>query len=108
LAVWQQLSRGEWVILDCLDAVSGLRLVLLRLKSRAATRPWHRLSERENAVVSAIAAGRSNREIASALGVSVSTVAGHLRSARRKLGGARRLDVVLEWREGGRQREPTR
>lgn len=95
-ASWRQLLRGDWVMLDRVDDGHGRRFVLARFAGYE-DKAWHRLSEREKSVVAAIAHGRSNREIAGALGISVSTVAGHLRTARRKLGGARRLDLVRLW-----------
>ena len=98
-ATWWQLPRGAWVELDRFDDGRGRRLVLARHDGVPA-RPWHRLSQREKSVVAAVAAGRSNRQIAALLGVSVSTVAGHLRSARKKLGDPRRVDLVREWGSG--------
>jgi DNA-binding CsgD family transcriptional regulator len=63
----------------------------------ARSRSWDRLSGRERAVVEGVAAGKTNREIAGALGIAISTVAGHLRAARRKLDGVRRIDLVRAW-----------
>lgn len=96
LNTWRQLSQGQWVVLDCIDDGHGRRFILARFQ-RSGERPWHRLSARERMVVAAVAAGRSNREIAETLGISVSSVAGYLRAARRKLGGPRRVDLVREW-----------
>lgn len=98
-ATWWQLLQGAWIELDRFDDGRGRRLVLAR-HDGIAVRPWHRLSQREKSVVAAVAAGRSNRQIAALLGVSVSTVAGHLRSARKKLGDPRRVDLVREWGSG--------
>jgi DNA-binding CsgD family transcriptional regulator len=95
-AIWQQLLRGDWGEVDRIDDGCGRRLVLARF-SRSRPRPWHLLSRREKSVVAAVAAGRSNRQIAELLGISVSTVAGHLRTARKKLGDPSRLDLVREW-----------
>lgn len=96
LLTWNQLARGDWAVLDRIDDGNGRRFVLAR-RGAASKRPWHRLSEREMTVVAAVAAGRTNREIAGTLGVSTSTVASHLRSAKKKLGGVRRLELVREW-----------
>lgn len=103
IAVWRELTRGEWRIIDCLDDAHGRRVVLALFLGDRVPRPWHRLSARERSVVAAVAAGLSNGQIAAALAVSVSTVAGHLRTAREKLGGLRRIDLVREWH---RDRDP--
>lgn len=95
-AVWRQLLQGEWVEVDRIDDGCGRRLVLARFDG-TRPRPWHLLSRREKTVVAAVAAGRSNRQIAELLGISVSTVAGHLRTARKKLGDPCRVDLVREW-----------
>jgi DNA-binding CsgD family transcriptional regulator len=97
-AIWRELVSGHWSIVDRFDDGNGRRIVLVELTNEAASRPWHRLSAREKMIVAAVANGRSNREIAADLAISVSTVAGYLRSARKKLGGARRIDLVREWR----------
>lgn len=99
-AVWAELRAGAWRELDRIDDGLGRR-VMLALFAGAKPRPWHLLSRREKRVVAEVAAGLSNREIAERLGVSISTVAGHLRTARKKLGNPRRLDLVREWRSGG-------
>ncbi len=107
VTTWRQLLSGAWVVLDRFDDGCGRRLVLARFEGRTE-RPWHRLSGRERSVVAAAANGCSNRAIAAMLGISVSTVAGHLRTARKKLGGPRRLDLVREWAAVGDEREPVR
>jgi DNA-binding NarL/FixJ family response regulator len=52
------------------------------------------LSTRERAVAARAARGLSNKEIAYELGISVSTVAGHLAKAASKLGVATRVDLI--------------
>ncbi len=96
--LWRQLSQGTWSVIDQFDE-SGRRLVLAVRVGSLPARPWHRLSARERGIISAVAAGKSNRMIAESLGIAVSTVAGHLRAARRKLDGVRRIDLVREWTE---------
>lgn len=54
-----------------------------------------RLSEREAEVLRAIAAGRSNDEIATELFVSVNTVKTYVRTAYRKIGATRRAEAVI-------------
>jgi len=97
IVIWGELVRGGWILVDRFDDDVGRSFVLVRHMGHAIPRPWHRLSARERAVVDAVAAGHTNRHIAATLGISISTVAGHLRAARRKLDGARRVDFVREW-----------
>jgi DNA-binding CsgD family transcriptional regulator len=101
IAVWRALLCGRWSVVDRFDDSHGRRFVLAHFVGGGTPRPWHRLSPRERTIVAAVAGGHSNAQIASQLSISVSTVAGHLRSARRKLGGARRVDLVREWKHGG-------
>jgi DNA-binding NarL/FixJ family response regulator len=54
------------------------------------------LTEREYDVLRLVAAGRSNRDTAAALGVSEHTVRAHLRSVSRKLGVQNRVQAVAE------------
>lgn len=57
------------------------------------------LTSRELDVVLAVARGRTNAEVATALGVSLSTVKAHLASAQGKLGVRNRTEVaVWAWR----------
>ncbi len=53
------------------------------------------LSRRERDVALQVYAGRDNREIAAALGISAKTVAGHLNSAIAKLGVRSRAQLAL-------------
>jgi DNA-binding CsgD family transcriptional regulator len=98
--VWRELSEGRWLVLDRGDTSKGHHLVLLQRTAAPGPRPWHLLSARELAVVRLAASGCTNPQIARQLGVSVSTVAGHLRSARKKLGWPSRLHVIKEWIAG--------
>ncbi len=59
------------------------------------------ISPRELAVLERLAAGRSNREIADALGVSPNTIKTHVARLFEKLGAARRTDAVARARELG-------
>lgn len=75
--------------------------VTLRLLRHVAetTRPApgrhaHRLSAREVEVVRAIARGRTNREIAAELFISLSTVKSHLSGIQTKLGARNRVEVA--------------
>jgi DNA-binding NarL/FixJ family response regulator len=60
--------------------------ILNRAKgSREATTPGQRLSAREREIVQVIAEGKSNKEVAEALGISVRTAENHRASILRKL-----------------------
>lgn len=59
------------------------------------TNAWSLLSEREAQVAHAVAAGRSNKEVASLLFISERTVKAHLGAVFEKLGVRDRLQLVL-------------
>ncbi len=59
------------------------------------------ISPRELSVLTELAAGRSNKEIAQRLAVSPNTVKTHVAQVYRKLGAARRTDAVNRARELG-------
>jgi DNA-binding CsgD family transcriptional regulator len=56
--------------------------------------PGHALSSREHEVLALLAGGASNKEIALALAVSVSTVKFHVAAIMEKLGARSRVDAV--------------
>lgn len=56
--------------------------------------PTAQLTPRETEVLSYIAVGLSNREIAAELFLSVNSVKTHIRSAYRKIGATRRVEAV--------------
>ena len=84
---------------DALIAPSVTARLLSRLADSAASaqraEPLAPLTEREEEVVLAVAAGLSNAEIADALHVSLSTVKFHLASLMTKLGVCNRVQVVI-------------
>jgi DNA-binding CsgD family transcriptional regulator len=59
--------------------------------------PFAALSPREQEVAAAVAAGRSNKEIARVLDISPWTVSSHLRQVFAKLGVARRIELSVLW-----------
>jgi DNA-binding CsgD family transcriptional regulator len=59
-----------------------------------ATRIAERLTPRELEVLTRIAAGLSNRAIATELGIEYTTVRGHVQSVLAKLGASSRVDAV--------------
>ncbi|MEU1722072.1 response regulator [Actinomadura sp. ATCC 39365] len=67
-------------------------------RATGAVRP---LSERETDVVRAVAAGRTNQEIAAALHISLSTVKGHISAVLDKLGVRNRVEIIAwAWENG--------
>lgn len=85
-----------------LGVVAGIRLAAPR-KAAFAGNPQAvaalGISPRELAVLAQIAAGKSNREIADALGVSPNTVKTHIARLFEKLGAVRRTDAIARARE---------
>lgn len=64
---------------------------------RDPPRPLNRLTERERQVLALVAEGKSNKEIARALTISVSTVKAHVSSVIHKLGVESRLEAAVAW-----------
>lgn len=64
------------------------------------------LTARERQVLDLIAAGRSNRAIASSLGISENTVKNHVRSILEKLQAGSRVDAVVRGVQAGLTRLP--
>lgn len=97
--VWQGLTEGRWSLVDHFES-DGRRFYLAR-ENRPAVRLVE-LGEREEQIARAAALGHSNKLIAYELGVSVSTVTAHLKSAAQKLGAGSRLDLIraVRKREG--------
>ncbi|MEU4639381.1 response regulator transcription factor [Micromonospora sp. NPDC023814] len=78
---------------------------------RSGRQPLRPLSERETEVVRAIAAGRTNQEIAAQLFISLSTVKSHVSGIQTKLGVRNRVEIAAwAWENrvvgGGRQSDP--
>jgi DNA-binding CsgD family transcriptional regulator len=88
--LWTGLVSGRWSLVEHFER-SGRRY-FLAFRNDPTVAPLRALTDRELQVWSYAAMGQSNKLIAYALGLSVPTVAGYLRQARRKLGG----DVTLQ------------
>ncbi|MDO7867231.1 response regulator transcription factor [Nocardioides jiangxiensis] len=73
--------------------------------SRSAGGPGDILTPRERAVLTCLAAGSSNRAIASELHVSEATVKRHLATVYTKLGVSSRLEAVIQAQERGLLRQ---
>ncbi|MEZ4239237.1 MAG: helix-turn-helix transcriptional regulator [Myxococcota bacterium] len=81
---WRDAVREGWLVLDQVDT-DGKRFVLVR---RAP------LTARERQVARLVAQGRSNKEIAHALGLAPSTVSGVVRAILDKRGLASRVQLA--------------
>jgi two-component system, NarL family, response regulator LiaR len=83
-------ARGESVLLPAATA-----RLLRELRRGSAADPLGRLTPRERDVLTEVARGRSNREIARALSVSEETVKSHVSSILAKLGLADRTQAAI-------------
>jgi DNA-binding NarL/FixJ family response regulator len=77
-----------------LDAALAARAADAYLARHGGRQPHPTISERETNVLRMMALGHSNKEIASALDISVKTVEVHKANGMRKLGLRGRIDVV--------------
>ncbi len=93
LQLWQGLVDGTWSLIDQCDS-DGRRYVLAR-RNEPGVRDPRALTQRERGVAAFASMGHQNKFIAYLLGLSAGTVAGHLRSAQRKLGLASRAELIL-------------
>lgn len=84
LRAWRGLVRGRWSLVDRFDS-DGRRYLVARPNEPGVRSP-RALSQRERQVLAYAALGRSNKDIAYALGLVPSTVSTHLRAALRRLG----------------------
>jgi DNA-binding NarL/FixJ family response regulator len=66
--------------------------------------PIEPLTAREEEILSTVARGRTNREIAAELHISISTVKTHLASLMRKLEARNRVEIAMWAHETGRRR----
>jgi DNA-binding NarL/FixJ family response regulator len=83
LAIWEGLIAGRWSLVDHVDSDGRRYLLAHRNDPRAPD--VRGLTLRERQVLGYVAAGHSNKVIAYELGLTQSTVGGHLARARRKL-----------------------
>jgi DNA-binding NarL/FixJ family response regulator len=90
---------------DALIAPSVTARLLQEFAGRAASppaQPIEPLTEREEEVLSTVARGRTNAEIADELFISLSTVKTHLASLMTKLGARNRVEIAMWAHETGR------
>jgi DNA-binding CsgD family transcriptional regulator len=83
LGTWKALVAGRWSLLDHFDS-DGRRFVVAH-RNDARVPDMRCLSLRERQILAYVALGHSNKVIAYELGLSMSTVAGHLARGRMKL-----------------------
>ena len=98
LGLMTGLVMGRWSLVDRFDA-DGRRFVVALRNDTVAKDP-RALTPREEQVAQHVGLGRSNRETAYALGISVETIVTHLRRALRKLRCDDRSDLVRLMRRG--------
>lgn len=91
----RRAARGETVLSP---AVAPTVFAALRRGPQADTHgDPHELTAREREVMTLVAAGLSNREIAAKLVVSEKTVKNHVHNSYRKLGVTRRGEAIAHW-----------
>ncbi len=95
IELWHALAEGRWTLVDQFES-DGRRYLIAR--PNLAPHGAVRLSKREEQVVALAALGRTNKLIASELGLSVGTVGTLLTRAARKLGVRSRSGLIAEWR----------
>jgi DNA-binding NarL/FixJ family response regulator len=91
-AVWQAVLAGSWALVAQVERDD--RRCLVARRRRLSEPPPALLSEREHRIASFACRGKSNKLIASELGLCSSTVATQLTSATRKLGLASRESLL--------------
>ena len=88
-AVGVVMAGGQWFSQDLLSKLAAGRLAEPKAMKTAA------LTSRQQDVLSLLAQGQTNQEIALALSLSPRTVRHHLRNARRRLGLGTRTELVI-------------
>jgi DNA-binding CsgD family transcriptional regulator len=92
MALWRGLVAGRWSLIDHFDSDGRRYYVALRNDPKVGSP--RALSDRERQVVAFASQGHSDKLIAYELGLSRSTVAMALASARRKLGARTRSELI--------------
>jgi DNA-binding NarL/FixJ family response regulator len=80
---------------------------LARSDEGPADAALHRLTYRETEVIALVCEGKSNKEIARALYISLDTAKAHLTSIMHKLGARNRTEAALAWKEMSGPTAPT-
>ena len=92
LELWQGLVEGRWSLIDRYDT-DGRRYYVAMANPPDGV-DARQLTGVEAQVTAQVVAGEPNGIIAYSLGVSESTVAGHLSNAMRKLGARSRIELI--------------
>jgi len=101
VAIWHGLVDGRWTLIDHCES-DGKRYLLARRNDPTVADP-RSLGERERQVLAFVALGHSNKLIAYELGLTPSTIAGHIHSILAKLKLQSRRDLIQMF---GTQRAP--
>lgn len=96
-----RVVHGGGSLLQPVVATTVLRHVAARGDARAGTPTSITLTPRESAVLQHLARGRSNKQIAAALGVSERTVKFHVSTLFTKLGATNRTEAVTRAIQAG-------
>ncbi|HEV8612347.1 MAG TPA: response regulator transcription factor [Gemmatimonadales bacterium] len=88
--------RGEFV-----GSTTVSELLLRHFSSRTAPIVDRELTARQVDIARQLELGRSNKEIAAAIGIEVATVKNHVHSLLRKLNVRRRSEAAAKWRRSG-------
>ncbi len=91
LELWRCLLDGRWSLVEEFQSDGRRYMIAVPNAPRQLERP---LTARESHALSELAHGRSNKEIAYALGLAPTTVATLLARAGRKLGARSRVELV--------------
>ncbi|MBI2373371.1 MAG: response regulator transcription factor [Deltaproteobacteria bacterium] len=94
LAVWRALVLGKWSVLSEVETQGRRFVVARRNEPGASGAGLEALTRRERQVVGFACLGHANKLIAYELGLSLSTVATHLRKAAQKLGYGSRSALI--------------
>jgi DNA-binding NarL/FixJ family response regulator len=92
----RRAMRGEFV-----GSATVSALLLEHFARRTAPLPGRGLSGREVQILRLIELGRSNKEIATAVGIEVATVKNHVHRLLRKLRAQNRTEAAAKWRHCG-------
>jgi DNA-binding NarL/FixJ family response regulator len=92
-SLWQALLDGSWSIIGRYRRED--RQVLVARKHDSTLMKARALTQRERQIVDRAGAGRSNKQIASEVGLSIGRVSGYLSCAMRKMGLRSRAELLL-------------
>ncbi|GHA90893.1 response regulator transcription factor [Modicisalibacter luteus] len=88
-------NQGLWIWPELLPQMVGCACRMLQEKTPASNSVLSCLTERECDVALAVAAGKSNKEVANELGIAERTVKTHLGAVFRKLGLRDRMQLAV-------------